>query len=72
MNKFDEAIKLMEETAKLKGLRPARVARCYGLICQIYYSNKKDVDMAKKYYDMATKVPGGNWQSAYLRKKLGF
>ena len=72
VNKFDEAIKLMEETAKLKGLRPARVARCYGLICQIYYSNKKDVDMAKKYYDMATKVPGGNWQSAYLRKKLGF
>ena len=69
--KFDEAIKIMEETAKLKGLTPARVASCYGNICSLYF-NKNDYERAREYYKKAKSVPNGNWKYEYLRKKLGF
>ena len=68
---FDEAIKIMEETAKLKGLTPARVASCYGNICSLYF-NKNDYERAREYYKKAKSVPNGNWKYEYLRKKLGF
>ena len=71
VKKYDEAVKLLEETANLKGLRPARIARCYELICQICLNNKKDLKTAKKYYQKAAAVPGARWKSPYLKKKLG-
>lgn len=71
VKKYDEAIKLMDETAKVKGLSPARVARCFDLACGICLS-KNDVKTALLYKEKAEKVPGANWKaSAYLKKKLG-
>lgn len=71
VNKHDEAVKLMEETAGLKGLRPFRVVRCYELICSIYL-NINDVKSAKLYLEKAAAVPGANWKCPpYLKKRLG-
>ena len=72
VKKHDEAVKLMEETAGLKGLRPMRVVRCYELICNIYLS-LNDLKNAKLYLEKAAAVPGTNWKCPeYLKKRLGF
>lgn len=71
VKKYDEAITLMEETAKLKGLRPATKARCYAFIAQICLFDKKDAASAMKYIKKAEGVPGGRWKCpAYMKKHL--
>jgi tetratricopeptide (TPR) repeat protein len=71
VKKYDEAITLMEETAKLKGLRPATKARCYAFIAQICLFDKKDAASAMKYIKKAEGVPGGRWKCpAYMKKYL--
>ena len=69
--KYNDAIKVMEETAKIKGLPPYRLANCYGLICGVYLNGLKNNEKAIEYYKKATAVPRGNWKNAYLKKKLG-
>lgn len=69
--KYNDAIKVMEETAKIKGLPPYRLANCYGLICGVYFNGLKNKEKAIEYYKKATAVPRGNWKNAYLKKKLG-
>lgn len=69
--KYNDAIKIMEETAKIKGLPPYRLANCYGLICGVYFNGLKNKEKAIEYYKKATAVPRGNWKNAYLKKKLG-
>ena len=69
--KYQEAITLLDNTAKIKGLRPPRVANCYGLISLIYYQAFADIDKSTEYYKKAIGVPGGNWQKPYLKRKLG-
>lgn len=69
--KYDDAIKIMEEAAKIKGLPPYRLANCYGLICGVYLNGLKNKEKAIEYYKKATAVPRGNWKNAYMKKKLG-
>ena len=69
--KYNDAIKVMEETAKIKGLPPYRLANCYGLICGVYLNGLKNNEKAIEYYKKATAVPRGNWKNAYMKKKLG-
>ena len=69
--KYNEAIKIMEETAKIKGLPAYRLANCYGLICSTYFSGLKDKAKAAEYYKKAAAVPRANWKNAYLKKQLG-
>jgi tetratricopeptide (TPR) repeat protein len=67
---YPQAVKCMEETALIKVLRPARVARCYENLAN-FYLGQKDLAKAKEYYQKATNVPKGNFKSPYLKKKLG-
>ena len=69
--KYADAIKVMEETAKIKGLPAYRLANCYGLICSTYFSGLKDKAKAAEYYKKAAAGPRGNWKNAYLKKQLG-
>ncbi len=69
--KYNDAIKVMEETAKIKGLPPYRLANCYGLICGVYLNGLKNKEKAIEYYKKATAVPRGNWKNLYMKKQLG-
>ena len=69
--KYNDAIKVMEETAKIKGLPPYRLANCYGLICGVYLNGLKNNEKAIEYYKKATAVPRGNWKNPYMKKQLG-
>ena len=71
VKKYDDAIEVMKQTAELKGMRPFRVARCYEIVCQIYLFEKKDNKSALIWYKKAEQVPGANWKSPYLKKKIG-
>ena len=71
MRKYKEAVELMEETVKIKGLRPNQIATCYGQISLIYYLSLHDGKLAMEYYKKAISVPGSNWQKPYLQRKIG-
>ena len=71
MRKYKEAVELMEETVKIKGLRPNQIATCYGQISLIYYLSLHDGKRAVEYYKKAISVPGSNWQKPYLQRKIG-
>lgn len=71
MRKYKEAVELMEETVKIKGLRPNQIATCYGQISLIYYQSLHDGKLAMEYYKKAISVPGSNWQKPYLQRKIG-
>ena len=67
---YSQATKCMEETALTPKLSPARVARCYELLANLYLG-QKDLEKAKVYYQKAISVPKANFKSALLKKKLG-
>ncbi len=71
MRKYKEAVELMEETVKIKGLHPNQIATCYGQISLIYYLSLHDGKRAVEYYKKAISVPGSNWQKPYLQRKIG-
>ena len=62
---------MLFRSAEIKGLRPFRVARCYEIVCQIYLFEKKDSKSAEIWDTKAEQVPGANWKSPYLKKKIG-
>lgn len=70
VKKYADAVKILEDTAKIKILRPHRVARCYELLAYFYFS-QRDLDKAKAYYNKALKTPKANFKSPILKKRLG-
>jgi tetratricopeptide (TPR) repeat protein len=70
VKKYADAVKVLDDTAKIKNLRPYRVARCYELLAHFYVS-QKDFDKAKSYYLKALKTPKANFKNPILKKRLG-
>lgn len=70
--KFDDAIRIHQETIQLEKLSPDWKANAYSRIAEIYFLYKKDLPKAREFIQQSNAVPGATWgKNAWLTKQIG-
>jgi len=70
--KFDDAIRIHQETIQLEKLSPDWKANAYSRIAEIYFLYKKDLSKASEFIQQSNAVPGATWgKNAWLTKQIG-